>query len=79
MKQCSISNCVSNIVARGATNQNKSSGIRNVYPTRNGKWFVRIVKMGVPHYFGTYVHIEDAIEVAENARKELFGEFAGRG
>lgn len=54
------------------------SGIRNVYPYRN-KWRVAVGKGGILHEFGKYSDIDEAAEVAEKARRELFGEFAGRG
>lgn len=63
---------------QGPAKSNKSSGVRNVYPTWN-KWYVLISKDNESHNFGTYDTLEEAAEVAEKARKELFGEFAGRG
>lgn len=63
----------------GATKNNKSSRIRNVYPTSYGSWFVRIVKNGVPYYFGTYTDKLEAARVAEEKRNLLFGEYSGRG
>lgn len=62
----------------GAHRDNKSSGVRNVHRHGNG-WRVSIGKDGKPRGFGTYPTIEEAAEVAEQARKELFGEYAGRG
>lgn len=62
----------------GPTNNNQSSGVRNVY--RAGKrWRVQVKKNGVLHWFGTYATVEEAAEIAARARQELFGEFAGRG
>lgn len=61
----------------GATSDNVS-GFRNV--ARHGRgWRVVVTKDGVPHRFGTYPTVEEAAVVAEQARKDLFGEFAGRG
>ena len=58
--------------------QHTKSGVRNV--TKNKKrWSVVITKNRVRHRFGTYDTIEEAAVVAEQARKDLFGEFAGRG
>lgn len=55
-----------------------STGFRNVY--RNGSGFsVQIETGGKSHYYGTYRTKEEAAAVAESARRELFGEFAGRG
>jgi len=62
----------------GATEKNKSSGVRNVYKNRNG-WRVALTKDGKQHRFGTYPTVEEAAVVAEQARKDLFGDFAGRG
>lgn len=57
---------------------NSSSGVRNVY--RNGsRWQVAVNKDGQARYFGTYDTIAEAAQVADQARKDLFGEFAGRG
>ena len=55
-----------------------ASGVRNVYRVRN-KWMVKIGKNGIHHYFGVYSNIEEAKKVAEQARIDLFGEFAGNG
>lgn len=58
----------------GASPNNMSTGIRNVYPNHRG-FQVKVAYK----YFGTYATIEEAAEVAERARGELFGEYAGRG
>jgi hypothetical protein len=63
---------------RGPSSHNRSSGVRNVYP-RGERWYVLISKDNEPHNFGTYDTLEEAAEVAERARRELFGEFAGKG
>lgn len=61
----------------GATPDNVS-GFRNV--ARHGRgWRVVVTKDGVPHRFGTYPTVEEAAVVAEQARKDLFGDYAGRG
>lgn len=57
----------------GASPNNVSTGIRNVYPNHRG-FQVKVSRK----YFGTYPTIEEATEVAERARLELFGEYAGR-
>jgi len=54
------------------------SGIRNVYPS-GSKWQVQVRKNGIIHYFGAYDDINEAAQVAEVARENLFGVFAGRG
>lgn len=54
------------------------SGLRNVY--RHGRgWMVQVHKAGTFHYFGTFSSIEEAKNVAQRARGDLFGDFAGRG
>lgn len=52
---------------RGAKSNNKSTGIRNVYPNRN-RWQVLVAGK----YFGNFATIEEASEVAAKARAELF-------
>lgn len=54
---------------KGAQRNNKSSGIRNVYPTRTGLWFVQLNKDGKTYRYGTYDTIETASKVAKEARK----------
>lgn len=54
-----------------------NSGHRNVYKMGN-KWWVKVQKSSENHYFGVYEDLEEAIEVAKQAREELFGEFAGK-
>jgi len=59
-------------------NSDSSSGVRNV--SRNGAgWAVTVTRDRVTHYFGTYKTVEEAALVAEQARRSLFGEFAGKG
>ena len=62
----------------GAQKNNIRSGVRNVYYAR-GKYYVRLRKDGQAHYFGVYPTVAEASEVAERARKDLFGNFAGKG
>ena len=62
----------------GQNANNLSSGFRNVY--RQGSRFrVRIEKEGVVHNFGQYATAQEAADVAEIKRMELFGSFRGRG
>ena len=86
---CHRRNCVNPDHLRLATSQQNSSnlsgpasntvsGVRNVRRHRN-KWQVQVQKNYKEHYFGTYSTIEEAAEVAEKARKTLFGEYAGKG
>lgn len=54
------------------------TGVRNVSKHGTG-WRVRVTKDGTIHQLGTYGTISESALVAEQARKELFGEYAGRG
>lgn len=54
------------------------SGYRNVSKW-NDRWEVWVTKNGVRNYFGTFRDVEEAAEVAKQARLELFGEYAGKG
>lgn len=62
---------------RGATRANSKSGIRNVYLNKKGLWYVKITKEGKRNYLGQFPSKEEAAEVAERGRRELFGEYAG--
>lgn len=62
---------------RSGAEKGSKSGIRNVHQWR-GKWQVVVVKNGKYHYFGVYDDIDEAAEVAQAAREELFGAYAGR-
>lgn len=62
----------------GPRRDNKSSGVRNVYKSGN-RWSVKVGLNRKRYSFGSYETIEEAREVAEQARHKLFGEFAGRG
>lgn len=57
---------------------NSRSGARNVHWSRSG-WIVKVQRDYVKHYFGSYKTIEEAAVVAEQARKDLFGDYAGKG
>lgn len=63
----------------GARSDNKSSGVRNVYKRPNGNFSVSVYRDGESHNYGTYRSLKEAAKVAEQARRELFGEFAGKG
>src|SRR5699024_990034 len=70
-------------VAQNASHRNgagkgSKSGIRNVYPHRS-KWRVQVVKEGKQHFFGSYDDLDEAAEVAQAAREELLGAYAGKG
>lgn len=62
----------------GLSSSNKLSGFRNVH--KNGNyWIVRVTKDGIRRSYGNYETIEEAASIAEQVRKDLFGDFAGRG
>lgn len=67
-----------NMQNRSGAQRNSASGIRNVYRRKNG-FAVQIQVNRKPVYFGTYATEREAAEVAEARRRELFGDFAGRG
>lgn len=51
---------------------------RGVYPNRKG-YTARATHQGRTYCLGTYSTPQEAAEVAEAKRRELFGEFAGKG
>lgn len=64
---------------KAGPNSDNQSGHRNVYRTARGYWSVQVRKDRQLHYFGEYTNLEEAAEIAQEAREYLFGEFAGRG
>ena len=54
--------------------KDSATGIRNVYTHKNN---YRVVVAGKHH--GTYKTITEASAVAEEKRREMFGEYAGKG
>ena len=64
--------------AQNAAEKGSKSGILNVYPN-GSKWRVQVTKNGKKYSFGSYDDLDEAAEVAQAAREELFGEFAGKG
>lgn len=57
---------------RSAQKNNKNSGYRNVYRNQSGNWFVRLVKNGKIIHVGTFQDVEEANQVAIEARKKYF-------
>lgn len=55
-----------------------TTGFRNVYRVQNG-WLVQIQRNYKFHRFGPFLTIKKAVEVAAAKRRELFGEFSGKG
>lgn len=60
----------------GASPNNRSTGIRGVYPDREGRGYY--VRVG-GRYRGYSKTLDGATEIAERVRSELYGEFAGKG
>lgn len=54
---------------------NNSSGEKNVYQTKYNKYAVQFRFDGKIHYYGTYSTYDEAVEVAQKLREELYGEF----
>lgn len=67
-----------NLQNRRGKAANNTTGHRNV-TFRKGRFHVDMTKNGVYYYYGGYIDKEEAAKVAEEKRKELFGEYAGRG
>jgi len=63
-----------NSAHRSGPDLDNSSGHRNVYWDVN-RWQVSVIKDGVKHRIGRFKRKQDAIDAAEKARQELFGEF----
>ena len=64
---------------RAGATVKSSSGVRNVYPRPNGTFRVSFGVNNKMVGFGTYSTLEEAEKVADEKRRELFGEFAGGG
>ena len=58
---------------RKGAQPNSKSGVRNVHAYKGGRWYVRLKVAGKHRNFGVYDTIEEAAEVAAQARREVFG------
>jgi hypothetical protein len=54
---------------------NNSSGVKNVHRD-NGRWVVTLHRNNKRHYYGRYYDIAEAAKVAEQARLNLYGNYA---
>lgn len=54
------------------------TGVRGVFRTEGGKFKARVTKDYVSFHIGTFETISDAEEAVARARKELYGEYAGK-
>lgn len=61
---------------RSGRGRKSATGYRNVYKHDN-KFVAKVKKEGVSHYLGTFETVEAAAKAAAEARRDLFGEFAG--
>lgn len=57
---------------RGAQRNNRSTGLRNVYQSRSGNYFVQLRLKGKNMYFGTYPSLEEANRRAILSRRIYF-------
>lgn len=73
LRPCTQSQNIANIEKR----VDNTSGYKNVsWNKRKNKWQVSIRKDGKTIYGGIYTDLKEAIDVANDLRFELFGEFA---
>lgn len=56
-----------------------ATGHRNVYAAKGGGYYVQIRHHSKKISFGSYSNLSDAAEAARRGRRELFGDFAGKG
>jgi len=70
-----------NSANRKGANKNNGTGVRNIFwSKRENCYYVSIMKNGIPHKKKFEVdEFEKAKEFAKEKRKELFGEYAGKG
>lgn len=87
---CYVRNCVNvdhlrlaspaqNLANKSGPSSSNTLGLRNVYLNpRSGKWVVD-VGAGTGRFTGSFPTLKEALLVAEETRRRLYGEFAGRG
>ena len=63
---------------QGGASRSSVTGVRNVFPHREG-WFRVSVRCNGRRYGGTHRSLASAQAEAARLREELFGEFAGKG
>lgn len=73
-----ITNAGENFRNRTRKNSNNTSGYRNViWNKSSGKWSVVICKDYKQIHLGSYDDVDEAGRVAEEARKQYYGEYLG--
>ena len=70
--------CLEIIRNRKTLNKNNTSGVRGVYPARNGGWVAQIVFKGKKKYLGKYKTLDEAAEVRHEAEKLYYDEVLKR-
>lgn len=63
---------------RSGADRRSATGIRNVYPAKNGRYRVCVSYMGRQVRGGSFDDINAAAVAARKLRAELFGEFQGK-
>ena len=69
--------CLERIRDRSKLNSNNTSGVRGVYPARNGGWVAQIVFKGKKKYLGRYETVAEAAEARKEA-EEMYDEILKR-
>ena len=65
--------CLEMLRNKDTLNRNNTSGVRGVYPTRNGKWAAQIGFKGRKKYLGRFETVAEAAEVRREA-EEMYDE-----
>jgi len=68
--------CVENLIASQKRPIENKSGVRGVYPTKDGRSYVATLEFkGKKHYLGRYRRLEDAAEARHEAEEIYFRPF----
>ena len=65
-----VTNQMNTLRRRGANQNNKGTGLRNVYVNRSGSYFVSLTADGKRYYGGTFTSLEDANAAAVQLRAQ---------